>query len=97
VSAAPAYAEASSTGLAVRNFAAAHGPGGVVVASVAPGSAAAAAGLRAGDVILEVNRHAVKNVDSWDHELKGQDGSKTVLLLIRRDQGTLFVPLKRGG
>jgi serine protease Do len=96
VSAAPAYAVTLSTGLAVRNFVPAHGSGGVVVASVAPGSAAAAAGLRAGDVILEVNRHAVKNVDSWDHELKGQDGSKTLLLLIRRDQGTLFVPLKRG-
>jgi serine protease Do len=96
-SAGPANLVAPAMGLAVKDFVPAHGPGGVIVAAVAPGSVAAAAGLRAGDIILEVNRHTVKNVDSWDHELKARDGLKTVLLLIRRAQGTLFVPLKREG
>jgi serine protease Do len=93
----PPNRAAPSMGLAVRDFVPAHGSGGVVVASVAPDSVAAAAGLRPGDIILEVNRHTVKNVNSWDHEIKAQHGVKTVLLLIRRDQGTLFVPLKPEG
>lgn len=68
--------------------------GGVVVSSVAPDSPAQSAGLKPGDIILEVNRHRVRNVDSYQHELKAKRPSGIVLLLVKRDEQTIFIPLK---
>ena len=70
---------------------------GVVVYSVIPGSAADDAGLHARDIILEVNRHPVKDVDSYQRALKEAPGGKIVLLLVKRDKNTFFIPLKREG
>ena len=65
-------------------------PGGVLIAGVAPGSPAAAAGLAEGDVILEVDRRPVASVG----ELSGAlEGGKGALFLIRRGDATLFVPV----
>ncbi len=69
-------------------------PGGVVISSVQPGSRADQAGLRARDVILEVNRAAVKNVDSYQNALKTSAKGKIVLLLVRRGDATIYVTLK---
>ncbi|MEE9607161.1 MAG: Do family serine endopeptidase [Myxococcota bacterium] len=66
---------------------------GVVVTNVEVGSAASEAGLRRGDVILEVDRNDVKNVADLRAKLEGSDES--ALLLIRRGDATLFVPIKR--
>jgi len=68
---------------------------GVVVTEVQPGSPADEAGLRRGDVIVEVNRKPVANLGELREQL--QDGDKSVLLLIRRDDSTLYVPMKRTG
>jgi serine protease Do len=67
---------------------------GVVIASVQPGSRAEEAGLRARDVILEVNRETVKNVDSYQSALKTGGKGKIVLLLVKRGENTLYVALK---
>ena len=67
---------------------------GVVISSVQPGSRADEAGLRARDVILEVNRETVKNVDSYQSALKTGAKSKIVLLLVKRGDNTLYVALK---
>ncbi len=69
-------------------------PGGVVIASVQPGSRADEAGLRARDVIIEVNRAAVKNVDAYQNALKSSPKGKLVLLLVRRGDATVYVPVK---
>jgi len=69
-------------------------PGGVVISSVQPGSRADEAGLRARDVILEVNRAAVKNVDSYQNALKTSGKGKIVLLLVRRGDATIYVTVK---
>ncbi len=69
-------------------------PGGVVISSVQPGSRADEAGLRARDVILEVNRAAVKNVDSYQNALKTSAKGKIVLLLVRRGDATIYVTVK---
>ncbi len=69
---------------------------GVVVSSVTRGGLAEMAGLRAHDIILEVNRKAVNDVSSYQQALNGQT-DKIVLLLVERDKGTLFIPLKRQG
>jgi serine protease Do len=67
---------------------------GVVIASVQPGSRADEAGLRARDVILEVNRETVKNLDSYHSALKTGAKGKIVLLLIKRGDTTQYVALK---
>jgi serine protease Do len=70
---------------------------GVVIASVEPGSRADEAGLRARDVILEVNRAAVKNVDGYQKALKAGGKAKNVLLLVKRGDNTTYVVLKPKG
>ncbi len=69
-------------------------PGGVVIASVQPGSRADEAGLRARDVIIEVNRAAVKDVDAYQNAVKASAKGKSVLLLISRGDATVYVPIK---
>jgi serine protease Do len=64
---------------------------GVVVSGVEPGSPAAAAGLRRGDVILEVNQDEVANLDAYRKSIRQAKGKESVLFLVRRGQGTLFV------
>jgi serine protease Do len=70
---------------------------GVVVSSVERGSLADTAGLKAGDIILEVNRHRIRNLDSYEHEVRTIGGSGIVLLLVKRETGTVFIPLKFPG
>jgi serine protease Do len=68
---------------------------GLVVSSIAPGSAAETAGLRVRDLILEVNRKPVNGLGAYDQALKSGTRARISLLLIKRDKGTLFIPLKR--
>jgi serine protease Do len=68
-------------------------PTGVVVTAVASGSPAEEAGLRRGDVILEVDRYEVKNSAELQERLEEAD--EGTLLLVKRGDATLFMPLKR--
>jgi serine protease Do len=63
---------------------------GVVVSSVDPSSVAAAADLEQGDVIKEVNRKPVRNVQEFRHALAETHG-QSVLLLVSRGGATHFV------
>jgi serine protease Do len=65
---------------------------GVVVEDV--GGAAARAGVRAGDVIVSVNRTPVKSPEQLK-ELIGKAG-KTVALLVQRDDARIFIPVTIG-
>jgi len=64
---------------------------GVVVADIDPSSHAAEAGLRAGDVIQQVNRQPVKSVRDFDHAMTSAKKDDPTLLLINREGNTLFV------
>ena len=68
---------------------------GVMVTEVQPSSPADEAGLRRGDVIIEVNRIEIADLGELREQLKS--GDKTVLMLIRRDDSTLYLPMKRAG
>ena len=70
---------------------------GVVISGVEQGSAADDAGLRRGDVILEVNREAVKDLTAYRKAVKGAAKGKSVLFLVRRGENTIFVALKPSG
>ena len=63
---------------------------GVVVTRVEPESAAADAGIQTGDVIQEVNRKPVKNVEDFVQKVEKAKGQENVLLLIQRGQNNLF-------
>jgi len=67
------------------------GTKGVVVADVDPSSHAAEAGLREGDVIEQVNRQPVKNVQDFNHAMASAKKDDPTLLLVDRDGNTLYV------
>jgi serine protease Do len=70
------------------------GQKGAVVMQVDPGSAAANAGLRRGDVIVEADRHAVSSAADLAKRLR--DAGPNVLLLVRRDDSEIFLVMRRG-
>jgi serine protease Do len=67
---------------------------GVVVSAVDPGGVADEAGIRRGDVILEVDRKPVRTIDEYKKAVAGIRKGKGVLLLVRRGESTLFLALK---
>ncbi len=66
---------------------------GVVITDVADGSAASAAGLRQGDVILEVNRTPVANSTDFDKAIRASRGGN-VLLLVNRGGLTQYIAVQ---
>jgi Do/DeqQ family serine protease len=66
------------------------GEAGVLVASVEAGSPAAQRGLRAGDVIIGVNRRKVSNLGEFQQYAQGQ----SLLLNIRRGNANLILPIR---
>lgn len=66
---------------------------GVVVTQVEPGSSAADAGIRTGDIIKEVDRKPVKDVEDFSQKITQAKNQDTVLLLIQREQNTMFAAL----
>ena len=68
---------------------------GVVITQVQPDSPAAEAGIMRGDVVQEVNRQPVKS--SADFRDAVSQTSKSVLLLIHRDDKTIYTVVEREG
>jgi len=71
-----------------------EGEKGVVISSVDPGSPAAEAGLRPGDVIKEVDRQEIKSVEDYNRAMAKANPKEGLLLLIKRGAGALYVVLK---
>jgi len=69
---------------------------GVVVSHVEPGSPAAHAGLQKGDVIQEINRKPVKDSQAFLHKIEEAKEGGSILLLVHRGQGNLFVAVPMG-
>ncbi len=67
---------------------------GVVVTAVEPGSAADESGIRRGDIIVEVDRKAVRNIEDYKKAVAGVRKGRGVLFLVRRGESTLFLALK---
>jgi serine protease Do len=67
---------------------------GVIIEGVEMGSAAQDAGLRKGDVILEVNRQRIKDENDYRDAMEKVKPDQAILLLISREGSTFFVSLK---
>ena len=70
---------------------------GVVVVGVEPGSPADEAGIRKGDVIVEVNRNLVNSVDEVKENISQSKDNDPLLLLVQRQEGKFYVPLEQQG
>src|SRR6266550_4593558 len=68
---------------------------GLVITDVKPGSSADDAGLRSGDVITQINRRPVKNLADYNREMARSEKGKSVLMLVRRGDASVFLALKR--
>jgi len=64
-----------------------------VISDIKDGSPAAEAGLQPGDLISEVNRTAVKNLDGYQQALNKAKSGENLLLLVKRGSGALYVVL----
>jgi len=66
---------------------------GVVIVGMDPNSVAQRAGLKAGDIILEVNRQKVFNENDYRSVMEKPKPDQGVLFLIDREGSTFFVTL----
>lgn len=64
---------------------------GVVVVDVEPGSRAEEVGIRRGDLIIEINRQPVANMNDYNRILDKAKGGKNILFLVLRESHTRFI------
>ena len=69
--------------------------GGLLVTGVDPNGPASQAGIRTGDVIQQVDGQALDSTEDLRRALSG--GDRPALVLVRRGQQNVFVPLPRRG
>jgi len=79
------------TGITVKPFS--SGEKGVEVTEVKPGSAASRAGIREGDIIREINRKVVRDIEDFQRLTRKLDADDRVLLLLQRGRTTIFLSI----
>ncbi|MBN2467003.1 MAG: DegQ family serine endoprotease [Deltaproteobacteria bacterium] len=67
---------------------------GVIVRSVDPDGAAGEAGVRRGDIIVEINRKPIKNVREYVEAINGVTAGENILFFVKRGTDTLYVVVK---
>ena len=67
--------------------------GGLVIANISPDSPAQAA-LQVNDIILEVNRQEIRTLNDYDQVVSKIKESDTVLILVYRDGGTIYITIR---
>ena len=70
---------------------------GVAVVGVDPESAAGQAGVRPGDVIVEVNKNVVQSIDDVKKSISQAKDKDRLLLLVQRQDGKFYIPLEQQG
>ncbi len=67
---------------------------GVIVSSVGMGSAAAEAGFQRGDIIIEINKEKIANVDQYNAKMDKIGKGNSALFLVKRANTTVYIALK---
>lgn len=70
---------------------------GVIILSVQPGTIGAEAGFIPGDIILEINKSKLDNIDDLDRQLSNATNNESILFLIERGQNTFYLGLRNLG
>ena len=69
---------------------------GVLVSQVEPGQAASRAGIRRGDVVIEIDRQPVRNKEDYDRIASQLQNKDSVLMLIKRNGSSMYIPVQLG-
>jgi serine protease Do len=67
---------------------------GVIVAEVAQDGPAAEAGLRPGDIIMEIDQKPIKDLESYQTALSDAKENNVILFLVKRGRATQFYAVK---
>jgi len=67
---------------------------GVVITEVERGSIADQAGLKPGDVILEIGRKQIKNLDDYRKAVNELEKGRSALFLVKRGDNTIYIGIK---
>ena len=80
-----------SLGLTVKAMPPGAGPDGVVVTGVEQGSLSEKAGLKVGDVIVNVEKSKILDLAGFEHAIQPLGHDRGLRLKVRRGQGSLYV------
>jgi serine protease Do len=67
---------------------------GVIITNVADGSAAEDAGLRPGDIILEIDKNHITNLKDYRSAISQRKPGSTMLFLVQRGDNTIYAALR---
>ncbi len=67
---------------------------GVIISNVQQGSAAGEAGLKPGDIILEIDKKPIKSLDDYSEALENVKSGDTALFLVKRGSNTIYSALR---
>ena len=67
---------------------------GVVITHIEADSPAARAGLRAGDILVELNRQEIRTIEDFQRLTSNLEAKSPVLVLLKRGRGTIFLAIK---
>jgi serine protease Do len=77
-----------------KRFGAKESDEGVVVVKVDPGSKAFEAGIRAGDMVLQINQKEIATIEDYKKAIAKLSSKERILLLIRRKGEDLFLTIR---
>ena len=66
------------------------------MSQVEPGQAASRAGIRRGDVVIEIDRQPVRYKEDYDRIASQLQNKDSVLMLIKRNGSSMYIPVQLG-
>lgn len=67
---------------------------GLIVVKVENNTPAGEAGIRPGDIIIEIDQVSVENLEQFNQKIQGYKAGDTILFLVKRRSATVYLTLK---